>query len=84
MALREFNDEDGVTWQVWDVSPTLGVDATSEKGRMLSEDVVAGWLSFRSPGERRRFFQVPPGWENFTDEELCRLCRHAVAVPNPA
>lgn len=79
MALREIRDERGVQWQVWDTKPTLRL-GDEVAGAHLHEDAVQGWLTFQSANERRRFYQVPPGWEELSDAELTRLCDHAVPV----
>ena len=80
MALREIRDERGIQWQVWDTKPTLRI-GEEEPGAHLHEDAVAGWLTFQSAGERRRFYQVPAGWDELSDSDLSRLCEHAVPVP---
>jgi hypothetical protein len=79
MALREIRDERGIEWQVWDTRPTLRL-GDEAAGAHLHEDAVAGWLTFQSATERRRFYQVPAGWEELSDGDLARLCEHAVAV----
>jgi hypothetical protein len=80
MALREFRDDHGVQWQVWDTQPTLRIFGEAAAATHLHEDAANGWLTFQSSRERRRFFQVPPEWETMPDDELRRLCRHAVPV----
>lgn len=74
MALREFTDERGRRWIVWDTYPTLGVTTSG-----------AGWLAFEaSDGERRRLLPIPEapeGWANATDGELCTWC--AMGEPAP-
>jgi hypothetical protein len=80
MAHREFTDADGLQWAVWDVRPSISTDGVSAPGVLLGEDAAQGWLAFQCPNERRRFYMPPDGWENFTDEQLARLCRHAVRV----
>ncbi len=80
MAMREFSDERGVRWQVWDVEPTLRVAGGDRAGSLLHEDAVDGWLTFQSASERRRFYQRPPDWDTLTDEQLALLCKHAVPV----
>jgi hypothetical protein len=80
MAHREFRDEHGVRWEVWDTYPTLKIFGDAAAGVHLHEDAAGGWLTFQSARERRRFYQVPDGWESLPDDELRRLCRHAVHV----
>lgn len=75
MAIREFNDDRGRRWRVWDVYPSL-VERRLRRGgpppgmpeRRLSDqprarlrnDLTRGWLVFEaSDGERRRFAPVP-------------------------
>ena len=75
MALREFTDERGRHWSVWDVYPTLaerrhrnggpppGVRErrrTFEWRPHLRQNMSGGWLAFESgDGERRRLAPVP-------------------------
>ena len=80
MALREFRDERGVEWQAWDTQPALRIFGEAAAGLHLHEDAVGGWLTFQSATERRRFYQVPEDWDSLSDDELRRLCRHAVEV----
>jgi hypothetical protein len=80
MALREFRDDHGVQWQVWDTQPSLRIFGEAAAGTHLHEDAINGWLTFQSSRERRRFYQVPPDWETLPDDELRRLCGYAVHV----
>ena len=80
MSLREFKDERGVEWQVWRTTPTLHLFGEQAAGSHLHEDAVGGWLTFQSAAERRRFYQVPADWEALDEDDLRRLCRHAVPV----
>jgi hypothetical protein len=41
-----------------------------------------GWLTFETPGEKRRLAPYPPGWSEFSDEVLAELCLMACAVPS--
>jgi hypothetical protein len=82
MAHRTFRDHDGVQWEVWSVTPTLRVDGSSAPGTLLSEETASGWLAFQGPREKRRFYQVPQDWEQFTDQQLCVLLKHSVIVPS--
>jgi hypothetical protein len=79
MSLREIRDERGIQWQVWDTRPSLRLGEEAV-GAHLHEDAVEGWLTFQSASERRRFYQVPAGWEDLPDRDLSRLCEHAVPV----
>lgn len=75
MALREFTDDRGRQWTVWDVYPTLverrhriagpppGVRErrrSYEHRARLGASMSAGWLAFESrDGERRRLAPIP-------------------------
>ena len=74
MATREFHDERGRLWTVWDVYPTLterrrrdaGPPASTERRRCVEPRVpirpsmALGWLAFESrDGERRRLAPIP-------------------------
>ena len=67
MALREFKDERGRQWTVWDIYPTL-----------TTTSLPGGWLAFEArDGERRRLVPIPEvanGWANATEAELCAWC----------
>ena len=80
MAHRSFTDASGIRWEVWDVHPSLSVDGVSAAGSLLSEEAAGGWLAFQSATEKRRFYAPPEGWDEFTDEQLARLCYHAVSA----
>jgi hypothetical protein len=70
MALRSFQDADGVEWQVWDTIPAKLVSTTYE----------GGWLTFQSAAEKRRLAPIPLYWMNADVEELSRLLRKAKPV----
>jgi len=75
MASREFNDDRGRQWRVWDVYPTLAERRYHEAGpppgiaerrrhderrSHLRQDMRRGWLVFEArDGERRRFAPIP-------------------------
>jgi hypothetical protein len=69
MAYREFTDEDGVFWQVWETRPgdTANVRAP----------FAGGWLTFESTGGRMRLRPIPPAWENASDQEMANWLRQA-------
>ena len=70
MALRTFQDADGVEWQVWDTIPAKLVSTTFE----------GGWLTFQSATEKRRLAPIPLYWVSADSEELSRLLRRAKRV----
>ena len=75
MSLREFADDDGRLWTVWDVFPTLverrhqnvgppiGIRERRrfvEARTRVSVRMAGGWLAFEaSDGERRRLAPIP-------------------------
>lgn len=84
MAHRIYTDSAGIRWEVWDVRPSVSLDGVSPPGSLLSEEAAEGWLTFQASHQRRRFYMVPEGWDQFTDSEMELLCKHAVPVsPNP-
>ena len=72
MAIRDFTDERGTMWRVWQTVP----DVQS----VLHTPLRDGWLTFASDKERRRLMPIPPGWEDVDEERLALLCRAAVPV----
>ena len=77
--LREFTDDDGVTWRVWDVNPSLH-ERLKPRTQRLALRVPAGWLCFESPRERRRLHPIPEEWETTDEDALKRLCSQAEPV----
>jgi len=71
MAYREFTDESGVAWRVWDTRPHSAANVRSQ--------YAGGWLSFECEGERRRLGPIPDDWAQASDEELWSWV--ALAVP---
>jgi len=75
MAFREFTDESGRMWTVWDVHPALverrqrntgpppGVRERRHQDRrraIISSAMAEGWLAFESrDGEHRRLAPIP-------------------------
>lgn len=96
MALREFTDDRGERWRVWEVHPRLlerrHADDPSKRPaverrrtpqlRVKPSDpaMTEGWLTFDSRGERRRICPIPAGWEHSDDAELRRLLARAIPV----
>ena len=96
MPLREFVDERGRRWMVWDVNPTLverrlrnvgpprGVTERRRHGKPHGPiRLTEGWLAFEATdGERRRLAPIPTaGWAEASEEELRSWC--GMAVPRP-
>ena len=92
MSHREFQDEDGRAWEVWDVHPAIidtadaPILAGGERRRdgpnrlRLPSELRGGWLAFRCGTESRRLAPIPTRWTAFDDQELALL----VHVAKPA
>jgi hypothetical protein len=73
MPVRSFTDSNGVRWNVWSTKPS--------KPDVISPELAEGWITFDSPGERRRLSPVPRRWEDASPEKLELMCRAATAAP---
>jgi len=78
VALRNFRDQAGTEWRVWNVEPTSFV-AASIVGQPVDEERPR-WLCFESREEKRRLIPAPDGWDATTDAELDDLRRSAEVV----
>lgn len=98
MAHRVFQDLNGRIWQAWAVPPVApepltvadpaGPSNTAPRRRRtihvdLGPQWSNGWLTFETPGEKRRLAPYPPAWSEFSDEVLIELCAMASMVPPP-
>jgi len=98
MTLRKVVDADGVTWELWEVQPSLvekrdadegSPDNTGERRKVrsvrmrVSPTMREGWLAIRSATERRRVAPIPEGWHDLSDEALLRMVARADS-PGPA
>lgn len=95
MGYREFADEDGQEWVVWDVlpaprmatgrpaggRPTVAVERAAGH---VSPGWENGWLAFQSGPVSRRLRPIPPDWEEVSDSELRRLLQQATSVEQRA
>jgi len=84
VSLREFLDDDGQQWQVWDTrpaTPVANVDSSSVDAAkspsdkatdfpLLSRKREAGWLTFTAVDERRRLSPIPDAWETADETSL--------------
>lgn len=93
MAHREFRDENGGIWQVWDVFPSsleglnaerqglpeAGPDSKPRRAAKFTLPVQlrGGWLAFQSQVESRRLAPIPTNWVALADSELAVLVRSA-------
>jgi len=99
MALREFVDESGREWMVWDVYPTLlerrradggppqGVAERRRHKRARASALIRlaqGWLAFEArDGERRRLVPIPHVGAPWSDASQIQLCSWC-ALAEPA
>ena len=75
MAYREFVDDKGTLWRVWDTHPVA-----ANTLRTVSPNYAGGWLTFESPEERRRLAPIPPDWEFASRDLMGHWCARAVRI----
>lgn len=77
MALREFTDERGRRWRVWDIVPDQLHSSTRLEDYM--QGFLDGWLAFETldGAERARLTPFPTHWAEAGDEELRTLLARA-------
>lgn len=80
MALREFTNDDGRLWRVWDILPDQ-IDVRTRAEDYL-QGVLDGWLVFESGDGRDkcRLYPIPARWETKSEDELQLLLRSATPV----
>ena len=96
MSFREFLDESGARWEVWEVKPALierrlladapvEIDrrTTPRKRAPVADDLRFGWLVFQSSAVKRRLAPVPQGWERLDDPGLRELLGRATDRNRP-
>jgi hypothetical protein len=76
MAYREFTDDDGVRWEVWDVLPHQVTPRLTHR-LALPPELLGGWLAFYSAKEARRLAPIPATWPIMSDRELGAAVRRA-------
>ena len=89
MSHREFRDEAGRAWEVWDVHPSgleapQVIDGVSFLAHVrtvsrlnLPTEMRDGWLAFRSGTESRRLAPIPTSWVALADQDLALLVHAA-------
>jgi hypothetical protein len=77
MGLREFTDQTGRRWHVWDILPEQMHAATRAEDHL--QNVINGWLAFEPAGggEKRRLAPIPPQWQTATEAELESMLQRA-------
>lgn len=78
MSVRDFTDDQGVTWRVWAVDPEAVQPRTRAEDYL--GDYLGGWLCFESATERRRLAGYPADWGELDDERLTELLKRASVV----
>ena len=79
MAVREFTDDWGTEWRVWDVTPEVMHPITRSEDYM--QKLQDGWLAFESATEKRRLPAPYPGdWTGYDLKRLEELCQRATPV----
>ena len=81
-SVREFEDEAGLRWRAWPVTP--GLAHATEASRRSLGDFKDGWFCFEALDNsgRRRLPQRGRRWSDLAPEELRRLLAEAITVPN--
>lgn len=79
MGLRDFVDEQGTSWRVWDVAMERA-HRDSPANAYLGQ-YQDGWLCFESATERRRLAHFPEDWLALSEAQLARLLDEALLVP---
>ena len=78
---REFPDNTGEEWRVWEVRPETFRDEERD-ARYIAPELARGWYTFESKSrEHRRLAPYPSAWATLTDGELTALCRVALLAP---
>ena len=67
--MRDFEDQNGTRWTVWDTLPTTATGLSGEYRR--------GWLTFDNGTDRCRLAPIPPDWTELPAERLTLLLRVA-------
>jgi hypothetical protein len=75
VAYREFMDDAGTLWRVWDTYPVA-----ANALRSVSPSYASGWLTFESHSERRRLTPIPPEWESASAGLMGHWCARASRV----
>ncbi len=77
---RYFRDEEGVTWDAWEVR-AKDIDRLEDQFRKkISPTLTNGWLFMTSARGSRRLVPFPFGWQYLPDKEMALLLRAATPV----
>ncbi len=82
MAVREFTDDSGREWRVWDVMPE-SIHPQTKTEDYLADMYQTGWLVFetKAEDEKRRLADIPLHWSELPPEGLEALLRRAEVIP---
>ncbi len=95
MTYREFTDEQGQLWEVWEIRPISIERRLNEERRRyprlsdrrnsnlelkLRGSHRDGWLTFQCEHQRRRLVPIPEGWDSLPDSELVGLLERAAPL----
>lgn len=77
MALREFKDESGREWRVWDITAEKLHPSTRAENHL--QGVLEGWLVFEAAdgSAKARLYPIPASWRGASQDELRRLLKEA-------
>lgn len=80
MALREFQDFDGSSWRVWDITPEKLHPSTRAEDYL--QGYLEGWLVFEAVNgsAKARLNPIPMRWNELADQQLQELLRRAEPV----
>jgi hypothetical protein len=89
MSYRRFEDEDGETWEAWEVHPAaverrvnrdrrssareIDRRGSAEVRLVIPRELRGGWLALQSGDRRLRISPIPDGWMHLDDDALRRL-----------
>ena len=75
MGYREFVDDAGTRWRVWDTYPVA-----ANTLRSVSPGYAEGGLTFECECERRRLAPIPPDWDHASGHLIEHWCARALRV----
>jgi hypothetical protein len=82
MPVREFRDEAGTHWRVWNIAPEA-IDVQAHADAYLADCFELGWIVFETLDgrEKRRLCPYPTKWEDRSESGLRDLLAAADGVP---
>ena len=86
MGYREFADDDGLQWKVWDVRPSPRTVANANLYRAdavpghVSPGWAQGWLAFQAENLTKRLKPIPTDWESASEASLRSYLHDAIDV----